>query len=303
MQGKKYVQIRFVLWYGIVLVNFIRLIMNVIKTILICAAVAILLEGTAALAALNSDYEAGAPRTVFAQNPGQNLFKRTTSPSTSANLLSDVLPDGLRSQDLDQLLNTALMHIAYESVPYVWGGNKIGSAEDCDKCSQCIIKYKKRGPSKRHLNCSACQRCGMDCSHFVHKVFKDVGMGFPYASTRTFLRVSSKRPDAIPGLRFISNDLKDAMPGDLLVQKKHVVILINKKSDTTGDIVHMSRTVRSGRIGGIALKRDANLTRFFGGVKKIFRHEKLINTPPFISSFNSELFENNVQLSSVSETE
>ncbi len=273
-------------------VNYIRLNMNVIKIIMQCALLVVVLEGTAAVAALSSNYEAGAPPLVFAENPSQNLFKRSTSPAPKAPPLADVLPADINSLDLDQLLNTALMHIAYESVPYVWGGNKIGSPEDCDECSQCITKYKKRGPSKRHLKCSACQRCGLDCSHFVQKVFKDAGMSFPYTSTRSFLQVPKKRPDMIPGLRFISSKLKDAQPGDLLVQKKHIVILINKKSANIGDIVHMSRTVRNGRIGGIALKRDANLTRFFGGVKRIFRHEKLINTPTAISKFNGDLFVN-----------
>ena len=283
-------QILIILWYGMYLVNYIRQNMNVTKTIIKCVLLFVVLAGTPANAALNSNYESGAPPQVFAKNPTENLFKRTTSSVPKTNLATDLLPTDINSQDLDLLLNTALMHIAYESVPYVWGGNKIGSPEDCDECAQCITKYKKRGPSKRHLKCAACQRCGMDCSHFVQKVFKDAGLGFPYASTRSFLKVSSKRPDMIPGLRFISSDLKDAQPGDLLVQKKHVVILINKKSDNTGDIIHMSRTVRNGRIGGIALKRDANLARFFGGVKRIFRHEKLINATPILSSLDTNTF-------------
>lgn len=291
MQGKK---ISVDIDYPVVpssFVNYIRHIMNVIKIIILCALFAVLLDGSTSLATVNSNYEAGAPPVVFAQNPTGNLFNRTTSPTPAAAEI-DVLPVGIKSQDLNQLLNTALMHIAYESVPYVWGGNKIGSPEDCNECSQCIIKYKKRGPAKRHLKCSACQRCGMDCSHFVQKVFKDAGMSFPYASTRSFLKGTSKRPDLIPGLRFISNNLKDAQPGDLLVQKKHIVILVNKKSANIGDIVHMSRTVRNSRIGGIALKRDANLSQFFGGVKRIFRHEKLLNASPAISKFNEELFIN-----------
>ncbi len=283
-------QILNILWYGIYLVNYIRQNMNLIKTLIKCVLLFAVLGSTSAIAALNSNYEAGAPPPVFAQNPTHNLFKRTISSAPEANLDTAVIPYEISSQDLKQLLDTALQHAAYEGVPYVWGGNKIGSPEDCDECAQCITKYKKRGPSKRHLNCTACQRCGLDCSHFVQKVFKDAGMSFPYASTRSFLKVSSRIPDMIPGLRFISSNLKDAQPGDLLVQRKHIVILINKKSDNVGDIVHMSRTVRNGRIGGIELKRDANLTRFFGGVKRIFRHEKLINPAPLISSFNRDLF-------------
>jgi hypothetical protein len=264
--------------------------MNFIKTIIKCLLLFVVLESTPAIAALNINYEAGAPPRVFARNPAENLFGRTVSLVPKPNLVTEVLPTDIDSRDLDQLLNTALKHVGFDGVPYVWGGNKIGSPEDCDACSQCIAKYAKRGPTKRHLKCVACQRCGMDCSHFVHKVFKDAGLKFPYASTRSFLKVSSKRPDSIPGLRFVSSSLKDAQPGDLLVQKKHVVILINKKSDNVGDIIHMSRTVRNGRIGGIELKRDANLTRFFGGVKRIFRHEKIINPAPMISSFSTDMF-------------
>jgi cell wall-associated NlpC family hydrolase len=278
--------------------------MTVIKTIIQFAILALALNGSTAVAAINTDYESGAPGLVYAQNPAQNLFKPSATAQKTAAVDSKTLVATLSSQELDQLLNTALTHIAYETVPYVWGGNKIGSPKDCEECSQCIIKYKKRGPSKRHLKCPACQQCGMDCSHFVQKVFKDAGLAFPYASTRSLLKVPSKKPDVIPGLRFISSNLKDAQPGDLLVQKKHVVILINKKSDTVGDIVHMSRTVRSsGRIGGIALKRDANLTRFFGGVKRIFRHEKLINTQPIYTRLNSELFVDNHHQFSVSDDE
>ena len=113
----------------------------------------------------------------------------------------------------------------------------------------------------------------------MQTVFNAADHQFPFMSTRSLLRASKKNPRLIPGLRYIGTDLKDAQPGDLLVQNKHVVILIRMKSGSVGDFVHMSRTVRKGRIGGIELRRDADLKKFFGGVKKIFRHEKMLDSP------------------------
>jgi hypothetical protein len=177
------------------------------------------------------------------------------------------------------IVESALSYVPFQEVPYVWGGNSLGTPGECQACSECIQKNKNRGIKKRHLKCSACNKCGFDCSHFVQTVFDAVDYPFPFMSTKSMLRVSKKNPGLIPGLRYIGNDLKLAQPGDLLVQKKHVVILIRMKSGSVGDIVHMSRTVRKGRIGGIELRRDADLKKFFGGVKKILRHEKMLNTP------------------------
>lgn len=190
------------------------------------------------------------------------------------------LSDPVTQNTSNPIVEAALSYVPFLEVPYVWGGNSLGNADDCEACSQCIVKNKKRGIKKRHLNCSACRKCGFDCSHFVQTVFKSADFRFPFMSTRSMLSVTAKNPGLIPGLRFVGTDLNDAQPGDLLVHKKHVVILIRMKSESVGDIVHMSRTVRKGRIGGIELRRDTDLKKFFGGVKKILRHEKMLDPVP-----------------------
>lgn len=183
-----------------------------------------------------------------------------------------------------QLIDTALSYLVHASVPYVWGGGVIGDDETCTKCAQCAMKYQKRGIQKRHLNCPECTRCGLDCSHFVHKVFNRAGFEFPFTSTSGMMKANKERPRAVPGLRYIGKDLRLAMPGDLLVLRKHVVILVRLHDDLSADVVHVSRSVRNssygdmhniGKVGGIEYRRGVNLQRFYGGLSRILRHDQL----------------------------
>jgi cell wall-associated NlpC family hydrolase len=181
------------------------------------------------------------------------------------------------------LLDTAMSYLVHSSVPYVWGGNSIGDSDTCTRCATCMIKNKKRGVRKRHLRCGDCSRCGLDCSHFVQKVFADAGLHYPFVTTATMMKPNLKRPDLIPGLRFISTDLRDARPGDLLVLRRHVVILALRHEDGTADVIHVSRAVRNTlvpKVGGIEYRRRVNLKKFYGGLRRILRHEKLHSPEP-----------------------
>lgn len=197
---------------------------------------------------------------------------------------SSTVDEGVDSIDHQStLLSTAMSYLAYGSVPYVWGGNSIGDEATCASCAACIVKNKKRGVKKRHLKCADCRNCGLDCSHFVQKVFADAGMHFPFVTTTSMMKPSRKRPDLIQGLRFIGTDFRAARPGDLLVLRRHVVILVRRHADSTADVIHVSRAVRNSlipKVGGIEFRRRVNLNRFYGGLRRILRHEKLMDLQP-----------------------
>jgi len=167
-------------------------------------------------------------------------------------------------------------------VPYVWGGSAIGNPSECQACKDCIAKKGRSIRVERRLkSCPACTKCGMDCSHFVHRIYKDAGLGFPYASTRELQRTSHAKLRERFGLVDVGRDLRRAQPGDLLLHPKHVVILLRVRGERTGDILHVSRSIeKSGRIGGVEILRNIDLLRFRGKLLKILRHERLDGVPP-----------------------
>lgn len=167
-------------------------------------------------------------------------------------------------------------------VPYVWGGSALGNPSECQACRECITKKGRSVRVERRLKaCAACKKCGMDCSHFVNRVYKDAGLGYPYASTRELARTSKAKLRERFGLIDVGRDLARAQPGDLLLHPKHIVILLRVRGQRTGDILHVSRSIEtSGRIGGVEVLRNVDLLRFRGRLLKILRHERLDGSPP-----------------------
>jgi cell wall-associated NlpC family hydrolase len=159
-------------------------------------------------------------------------------------------------------------------VPYVWGGNQIGDTKACQACRSCIAKKSRLKVEKRKSVCKPCQQCGIDCSHFVHRVFQDAGLEFPYTNTASLQRMSPMT--LLEDLRLvdIGRDLRQVRPGDLLLKKKHIVVLLRTGEQGRGDVIHVSRSTRKmGPGGGIEIARDVDLTHFAGKLVKILRHK------------------------------
>lgn len=180
-------------------------------------------------------------------------------------------PPGAR---LYRLLTLARSYAQQRDVPYVWGGGKVGDPEACRACRACISKKKRRAKLEtRHRSCAACQQCGVDCSHFVNKVFREAGLDYRYASTSEFMRQG--RAEFVE----VGRDAASARAGDLLFYTRHVVMLVAKREGRRGDFVHVSRSSGNDRLGGIELVEDHDLTAFRGRLLKILRHEALLDAP------------------------
>ena len=75
----------------------------------------------------------------------------------------------------DRLLRVANDYASKTFVPYVWGGNALGEPDDCDACRACVAKKTKLKVERRAGACSACRKCGIDCSHFISKIYNAAG--------------------------------------------------------------------------------------------------------------------------------
>lgn len=183
-----------------------------------------------------------------------------------------VEPAGAR---LYRLLALARAYAQHTDVPYVWGGSKVGDPESCLACRTCLAGKKRRSKLEtRHRACTACQRCGIDCSHFVNQLFHAAGLGYQYASTGEFMRRG--RSEFVQ----IGRDASLAQAGDLLFYRNHVVLLVAKRDGRRGDFVHVSRSAGGDRLGGIDLVVDQDLSHFRGRLLRILRHVALIADPP-----------------------
>ncbi len=173
------------------------------------------------------------------------------------------------------LLRTAerLGELSY--VPYVWGGNSIGNEQQCQECRACREETSHLPSSRSASICSVCEQCGMDCSHFVHRIFSDAGLEYPYMATEK-LRHMSRTSLRSLNLVDIGRDLRKALPGDLLLQPSHVVMLLAKTGAARGDVIHVNRSFKHGEVGGIEILRDTELNRLSARVVRILRHAALV---------------------------
>jgi hypothetical protein len=158
-------------------------------------------------------------------------------------------------------------------VPYVWGGDKIGTPSECRQCRSCIESRRHLRVERRLKACSACQSCGIDCSHFVNRVYRDAGLPYSYLTTRDFQRSSARKLREKFGLVDVGRDVRLARPGDILLHPKHVVLLLELRGPGRGDILHVSRSIEAdGRVGGVEVAENQDLRGFRGRLIKILRH-------------------------------
>jgi cell wall-associated NlpC family hydrolase len=239
--------------------------------------------GTASLAAIRGGAEPAstAPRRWIEPAPVAlpALQAPRWLPGQSLGAAQDV--SGPQSLELREVLMRKAAELARMSyVPYVWGGNALGDASTCGECRKCIMGKRRLSVERRAKVCSACRQCGVDCSHFVNRVYEAAGLAYPYVSTKPLTRM---RPEDIKrkfGLVSIGRDLRLARPGDILLHERHVTMLLRLIDAGHADILHVSRSTRRHGAGGVEIVRNADVLHFRGKLVRIFRHQALMDGAP-----------------------
>ena len=180
---------------------------------------------------------------------------------------------------LERLLEAAHRLAIRTSVPYVFGGSQLGHPRVCSQCSECIRTNRLPADSTmdRFNHCAACRDCGLDCSNFVKHLLSEAGLKIKFATTATLNRESIKSLEKTYSLVNIGKDLRDARPGDLVLKKGHVIVLIDIQHQLgTVDFIHASRGSRRTPVGGIELRRGYSLRRIQQETVRILRHRDLL---------------------------
>lgn len=171
----------------------------------------------------------------------------------------------------DSLLQVADKYAGETYIPYVWGGDAVGSKRACEQCRACIGIRHHLMVSKQPASCQACKQCGLDCSHFVQRIFREAGLSFPYLPTMQLKHLTPAKL-RLNNLVDVGRDLHLAKPGDLLLHKNHIVMLLDKTGARSGDFIHVSRLIKRGKVGGVEVVRDTDLEKYRGKVLRILRH-------------------------------
>lgn len=158
-------------------------------------------------------------------------------------------------------------------ITYIYGGTQVYSATTCNACVRCLAGSTDKA---KIAQCAVCRGCSLDCSHFIHQVFNQVGLVMPYLTTRQMLQLSPPRLRKHWQLITMPHNLKQLRPLDLLVYKGHVVLLETHNGKGRGTIVHVTAG-RELRGPGVALQRErqVEIARFRGPLLRILRHRQL----------------------------
>lgn len=186
----------------------------------------------------------------------------------------------------DRLIRVADSYARLKYVPYIWGGGQVGSKKNCLACRKCV-RSKKIALKNRLSACKPCQRCGIDCSHFVNMVYREAGLPYNYASTWELTHQSSEGLLDIYDLVDLGTNLFMSRPGDLLVYEKHMVMLVQTYRGGYGDFVHATR-FRGGdklNLGGFRWDKNRNLKKLRGKLIRVLRHKAFFESWADIERF------------------
>lgn len=175
-------------------------------------------------------------------------------------------------QVADQLLEES-------QASYVYGGSRVGSERECESCASCLT-LKNPSPKNRLSQCPICQRCGIDCSHFIHLVYHRAGLPYPYLDTSLMLGLDASQLDQRYSLMPVAMSPFGGQPGDLLVYDGHVVLLEKLHRPVAGlplirgDIIHATggKVIRTPG-EGIQRERFVELTQLRGPLRRILRYK------------------------------
>lgn len=173
--------------------------------------------------------------------------------------------------DTSDVTKAAANLLGRGSISYVYGGHQFSNEASCQKCNECVQV------GKSYKLCQACLQCGLDCSHFVQRVFHDVGLVIPYLTTNTMLNLTAaslQRKYHLVDLR-LRTDLMQ--PGDLVVYKGHVGMVEKIHNDQQVDMIHATsgREIKGDSGQGVQRARRIDVLNFHGPLKRILRHKAL----------------------------
>jgi cell wall-associated NlpC family hydrolase len=178
-----------------------------------------------------------------------------------------------------RLMEAANRLAARTNVPYVFGGGRIGSANQCQECTECVRKNHLAANSTmlRFNTCPACRQCGIDCSGFVNRLFAEAKLKYRFASTAMLTGIKDGFLQEQYGFINMGKDLEVARPGDLILEKGHIVMVVDIDLTLgTVDFIHASRGSKRTPVGGIELKRGMKIETLQKKVVRIMRHRELV---------------------------
>jgi cell wall-associated NlpC family hydrolase len=178
-----------------------------------------------------------------------------------------------------RLMEVAHKMAARTNVPYVFGGHAIGKSKVCQECTDCIRKNHLSANSTRmrYNQCASCRHCGIDCSSFVNRIFAEAGLRYRFADTQTLRHTKDGFLEEQYGFVNVGSDLMKARPGDLLLEKGHIVMVVDVDlSAGTIDYIHASRGSKRTPEGGIELRRGDSVVKLQKTLVRILRHRELI---------------------------
>lgn len=216
---------------------------------------------------------------LFLTDPNIGRPPPTTTPFVTEAITLKPIGPASPAPALERLMAVANYLQTKSYVPYVFGGNSIGSVGVCQACSECVMakRLPANSSSARSANCGACRSCGIDCSNFVNRVFDEAQMGYRFADTSTLLGTVDSNLESRFGFVNVGNHLDDARPGDVLLQSNHVMLVLSvDQVQHTIDYIHASRGSRRTPVGGIERVRSANMFKIGRSLEKILRHRELI---------------------------
>lgn len=177
-----------------------------------------------------------------------------------------------------EIYSAAIQLMENHDISYVYGGSKVGSEVECDSCGKCLSSNNPK-PNLRLSTCPTCSHCSLDCSHFIQKVYQNVGISFSYLTTLSMRNLSERQLFNGYGWKVLSllKDLGSLDIGDLLVYEGHVVMLMSRPVGGKASIIHATSGRELAGPGlGIQLMRNATLKGFRGPLHRILRHKNLI---------------------------
>lgn len=195
--------------------------------------------------------------------------------------LSEVGPKRLATA-AERLLDAAHAIADQTYVPYAFGGRVIGSPKVCEACRACIETHSLDPESSltRLNKCSSCQKCGIDCTHLIERIFAKADLPYNFAPTAVFKEVSTPELRSDYGLIDIEPKFEELKAGDLVLEDKHImlVLAVDQVLETM-DVVHAAR---GGSIvdpkrdpGGIRRLKGITSAQFASRTLRVMRHEQL----------------------------
>ncbi|MEI6397456.1 MAG: NlpC/P60 family protein [Pseudomonadota bacterium] len=210
--------------------------------------------------------------------PGVTVYP-TTSPFKTQHIgFAPIGPQPDRPA-IVRLMEAANRLASRTNVPYVFGGGQIGGPNQCQECTECVRKNHLAANSTmlRFNTCPACRRCGIDCSGFVNRLFAEAKLKYRFASTAMLTGIKDGFLQEQYGFINMGKDLTVARPGDLILEKGHIVMVVDIDLTLgTIDFIHASRGSKRTPLGGIELKRGVKIEVLRKKVVRVMRHRELV---------------------------